>query len=94
MSAFQKLQEAGESKPYYGFAKLTLGHHEIICFRLIKNKYAQKDECKKCLLVELKDQIIFLPKHFSENINEDDITELNSDGETKYLYFGGKRENE
>lgn len=93
MSAFKKLQEANETKPYYGFSKLALGHHKIICFRLVKNKFAKKDECKKSVLIELKDQIIFLPKHFSEKINEDDIIDLNSDGEIKYLYFGGKQEN-
>lgn len=94
MSAFKKLQEASETKPYYGFSKLTLGHHEIIGFRLVKNKFAKKGECKKSVLVELLDQNIFLPKYFSENLKEDDIIDLNSDGETKYLYFGGKRENE
>lgn len=94
MNAFQKLQEAGESKPYHGFSKLTLGHHEIICFRLVKKKFAKQEDCKRSLLIELKDQIVFLPNHFSENINDDDITELNSGGETKYLYFGGKNKNE
>lgn len=93
MSALQKLQQVAETKPYNGFSKLPIGHHEIIGFRLIKNKFAKKDECKKTILVELKDQIVFLPKHFSTNIEEVDITNLNSDGEMKYLFFGGRREN-
>lgn len=94
MNAFEKLQQASETKPYYGFSNLPLGYHEIFGFRLVKNKFAKKEDCKKkSILIELKDQIIFLPKYFSENINEDDIVNLNSDGEIKYLYFGGKREN-
>lgn len=94
MSALKKLQEASETKLYYGFSKLSLGHHEIICFRLVKNKFAKsKNERKKTLLVELKDQIVYLPQYFSEKIKEDDISELNSDGVIKYLYFGGKHEN-
>lgn len=92
-NALKKLQQAGETKPYFGFSKLPMGYHEIIGFRLTKNKFAKKDECKKTILVELKEQIVFLPKYFSENIKEEDINDLNSDGETKYLFFGGKREN-
>lgn len=95
MNAFQKLQQAAEveSKPYLGFAKLEIGHYEIFGFRLVKNKFAKKDDCKKSLVVELEDQVVFLPKYFSEKIKETDIDELNSNGEKKYLFFGGKREN-
>lgn len=93
MNALQKLQQASETKPYYGFSKLAMGYHEIFSFHLVKNKFAKKDDCKKSILIELKDQIIFLPKYFSEDMKRNDIINLNSDGETKYLYFGGKREN-
>lgn len=93
MSALLKLQQVNDVKPYYGFTKLSIGHHEIVCFRLIKNKFAKKDDCKKTILVELNDQIVFLPKYFAEKIKESDIEELNADGEKKYLFFGGKREN-
>lgn len=95
MNALQKLQHsfALKTKPYYGFSKLPLGYHEIICFHSVKNKFAKKDECKKTVLIELKDQVVYLPKYFAEDITEDDVTILNSDGEIKYLYLGGKREN-
>lgn len=92
-SALSKLQQVSDVKPYYGFTKLDIGHHEILSFRLVKNKFAKKDDCKKTILVELNEQIVFLPKYFTEQIKESDIDELNADGEKKFLYFGGKREN-
>lgn len=55
MITLKKLQVACETKPYYGFSKLTLGRHEVICFRLVKNQFAKKDECEKSVLVDLKD---------------------------------------
>lgn len=93
MNALQKLQNASDTKPYNGFTKLSIGHHEIIRFRLVPNKFAKKDDVKKSILVELKEEIVFLPKYFSENIKEGDIDELNASHQKKFLFFGGKRSN-
>lgn len=92
MSAFDKLKENSESKPYNGFNKLTLGFHEIHCFRLVANKFAPKDVNEKTLLVELANEVLFLPQHFAKNFTEEDIININSDSEMKFLFFGGRRE--
>lgn len=95
MSALAKLQMIGSGKPYNGFIKLALGYHEIVRFRLIKNKYKKDDENnqdEKCMILELQEEIVFMPQYFSRNVNETDVISLNSDGVQKYLYFGGKRE--
>lgn len=90
----------GPSKPYIGFSKLQHGYFEIERFRFVKNKmYNENNEdhvqkkLKRILLVELSDQVLFLPEYFAAGLNDDDakIDELNNDGITKYLYFGGKR---
>lgn len=94
MSVLKKLQEVGESKPYYGFSSLNIGYHKILCFRVVKNKFAKKKngESGKSILVELANEVIFLPQYFMEKLNEEDIAELNSTKtETMYLYFGGRR---
>lgn len=93
MSAFAKLQSVNSAKPYYGFTKLTIGYYEIKNFKLVKNKFGQKGSNEKTLLIELDDQVLFLPRYFAENINEKDVISLNTDDETKYLHFGGQREN-
>lgn len=90
MSSFAKISKIGESKPYYGIAKLPLGFYPIESFRLVKNKYS-KDESEKSLLVELKSEVLFLPKYFSSELSEKDVENLNTDGEVKFLYFGGRR---
>lgn len=69
-----------------------LGFHEILCFRKVKNKFAAKDSSEKSIIVELPDQVIFLPKYFSQKIKDNDIKNLNSNGITTYSYFGGQRE--
>lgn len=90
----------GSSKEYNGFSKLDTGYHEIELFRLVKNKMYNennedhvKNRLKRVLLVELKDEILFLPEYFAVGLNDDDakVEELNNDGIKKYLYFGGKR---
>lgn len=40
--AFNKLQEVGSAKPYHGFTKLALGYHEIVCFRMVENKFKKQ----------------------------------------------------
>lgn len=95
MSALAKIQMIGVSKPYHGFAQLTIGYHEIVRFRLVKNKFVKKDASeseKKSILLELNDEIVFLPQYFKEILTDDDIISLNSGGENMYLYFGGRRE--
>lgn len=93
MSALQKIKSIG-NKPYNGFSKLPHGYHKIVGFKLTKNKYAADDDQgnKKSILVELKNEILFLPQYFTESISEDDINDINSSNEILYLYFGGKRE--
>lgn len=44
------------------------------------------------ILVELKKEILHLPKDFMNQLTEDDVIELNSADEIQYLYFGSKRE--
>lgn len=98
--AFDKLQEVGSQKPYHGFTKLSLGYHKIICFRIVENKFKKKEKKNngminnnRSLLVELQDEVVFLPQYFLNTLNEEDIAELSSTvGETMYLYFGGRRE--
>lgn len=102
-SAFDLLKSIGDGKPYNGFAKLKIGNYEILNFRLVNNKmYKEKKEgeeknniLKRILMVELKDQVLFLPQYFARQFNDDDekIDELNNDGIKKFLFFGGARPN-
>lgn len=97
-SAFQLISSiGGASKPYHGFANLNVGYYEIEKFRLVKNKLynpnVENPRLKRVLLVELKEEVLFLPEYFAVNFNDDDakVEELNNDGIKKYLYFNGKR---
>lgn len=100
-SALDLLKSANQPlKPYRGFAHLPHGNHEIIRFRLVKNKMYNDSpgkgfNLKRVLLVELKDEVIFLPEYYAVPFNDDDrkIEELNNDGVKKYLYFGGSNGN-
>lgn len=90
MDIVKKLQEA-KPKPYYGFAQLSLGFHEIISFRAVKNKFAKKgDKPTKTIVAELQKEILFLPQYFSESLTEEDIDNLNTCEEKVYLYFEGQ----
>lgn len=88
MNALKKMQEASPSKEYRGFNKLKIGYHQINCFRIVKTKFG------KTILVELDNEVLFLPPYFVENMGEEDIAELNLtiNDENIYLYFGGRRE--
>lgn len=91
MSALKKLEE---TKPYYGFTKLRVGFHQIKLFRTVKNKFEKKDDVKS-IMIELEDQVIFLPQYFRQKIYDLDICELNScinKNEDIFLHFGGKNE--
>lgn len=90
MSALLKLQEASDMKPYNGFSKLTRGYHKILHFRMVKNKFAKRDDCKHSIIVELENEIVFLPKYFAIDMKESDIEDLNTDGQKKFLFFGGR----
>lgn len=100
MSALSILKSRGfkDSKPYRGFASLAIGNYPITKFRWVKNKnYNEKREgsLKRVLLVELEDQVLFLPEYFARGFDDDDkkVKELNTDGVKKFLHFGGKRSN-
>lgn len=91
MNVLKKLEE---NKPYYGFTKLSIGFHRIALFRVVKNKFEKKEDVKS-ILVELEDQVIFLPQYFREKISDSDVCELNScinKNKDIYLHFGGKNE--
>lgn len=95
MNALAKLQNIKPCKPYHGFGKLKIGYHQIIFFRTVKNKFGKKNDGNgKSILVELEDEVLFLPQYFFQQINEEDIQELNTTIEKEekkiYLYFGGK----
>lgn len=98
MDLLKSATNLNEQKPYIGFAKLAIGNYEVIQFRLVKNKLynvnSAKPGLKRSLLVELKDQVLFLPEYFGKLFNDDDakVAELNK-GPKKYLYFGGSRPN-
>lgn len=84
-SALELLKSAkSNAKPYYGFDKLANGSHEIINFRLTKTKYGET------ILVELNDEVLFLPQYFKAALDSEKIEELNNDGIKKFLHFGGK----
>lgn len=97
-SAFSLLHQVGNSKPYLGFKKLNAGNHEIVKFRVVANKQYREgapESYRKSLLVELEDQVLFLPHYFFEQLQFDEkkVEELNNDGIKKYLFFGGERDN-
>lgn len=95
-SVLKKLKIVQAGKPYNGFQNLSIGYHQIQGFRMTKNRFAKKDEDANTIIVELTNEILFLPQYFSETLNEEDIDDLNSSirsgVENMYLYFGGKRE--
>lgn len=95
-SAFDLLTAFNNIKPYNGFKNLDPGYYEIERFRLVKNKMFKDDKkcrLKRVLMVELKEEVLFLPEYFAVPFNDDDakVDELNKDGIKKYLYFNGKR---
>lgn len=95
MNALKKLKEINHDKPYLGFTKLEIGFHKIIAFRSVKNKFCNKEDGsdEKSVLVELTDQVIFLPQYVARKISEKDVLELNECLEMKdeiYLKFNGK----
>lgn len=106
MSALDLLNSTSfeEGKPYYGFSKLPIGNHEILKFRVVNNKQYMpnnvKTGLKHAILIELKDQVLFLPPYFSNKFVGEDgdicvakVNELNGDMDKTFMYFGGARNN-
>lgn len=96
MNALKKLEDIKQNKPYLGFAKLSIGFHQVFNFRIVKNKFGKKtDGSNKSVLAELQNQVLFLPQCFAQTLVEEDLRELNScisAQENIYVYFGGKQE--
>lgn len=83
------------SKPYYGFADLQVGNYEIISFKFVQNKWydsEKKNSLKRILMVELSDQVLFLPAIFAKNFNDDDavLEAVNNDKIKRFLCYRGK----
>lgn len=95
MNALKKLKELS-GKQYLGFAKLTEGYHLIKAFRVVKNKFGKKSEGSgHSIMVEINDQVLFLPQYFRTILSDADVKELNSsieENEKVYLFFGGRIE--
>lgn len=96
MSVLKKLLVKKLNKPYLGFAKLAIGNHKIEGFKIVKNKYADKNEPdnKTSIMVELYEEILYLPPYFRTKLSDADVDDLNkciSENENVYLYFGGKQ---
>lgn len=69
MSAFSLLRN--NLKPYKGFSQLAIGNHEISRFKLVKNKMYNSSNpasLPRIILVELKDQVLFLPEYFAHQL--------------------------
>lgn len=96
MNVLKKLEEITPNKPYQGFAKLSLGFFKIFEFRAVKNKFGKKgDGSMRSILIELEDQVLFLPTYFNGKLSDGDISELNESikkNENIYLHFGGRDE--
>lgn len=96
MDVLKKLENVRPNKPYHGFNKLSHGFHQIETFRVVKNKFGKKnDGSNKSILIELSNEVLFLPQYFWGKLTEEDLKSLNSSiesGEHVYIYFGGKHE--
>lgn len=86
MNVLKKLNQIESDKPYHGLPKLQLGYHEIFHFRESHGKYGRG------VIVELRNEIIFLPQHLAERLDDKDIDELNNFYEAIFLFFGGFNE--
>lgn len=88
-----KFQES--CKPYIGFDKLNIGYYKIEKFRLVNNQYfdCRKPDSgpEKTLLVELEDQVLFMPSAISKLFagKEEKIDELNKSDRQLFLFYGG-----
>lgn len=96
MDVLKKLEDTKPNKPYNGFTKLSIGIHQIMGVRFVKNKFGKKgDGSSKSILVELEDEVLFLPQYFTQKLSKEDVHDLNSSiqsNENVYIFFGGKNE--
>lgn len=71
--------EFESTKPYRGFKNLAQGRHKIIKFELVKNRFSSDGEgqpsasARFCVMIELQDEVLFLPTHLAKKINNDPI---------------------
>lgn len=83
-----------EPKPYYGFTNLEIGNYEIFDFKFVKNRFAVNDPNvpPRIVLVELADQVLFLPTYITIKFDDDDtlLEAINNDGIRRFLCFKGK----
>lgn len=57
------LEQLDQVEPYNGFVKLAIGYHSIERFREVKNRFVKKEGAPgKTILVELKNEVVFLPQ--------------------------------
>lgn len=97
MSVLKKCLLKKLNKPYFGFGKLAIGNHKIEGFKVVKNKYAKKnkvDNNSTSIMVELYEEILYLPPYFRTKLSDADVDDLNkciSENENVYLHFGGKQ---
>lgn len=82
--------------PYRGFANLPIGNYRIEQFKFVRNKFQKHEDPEsppRILMVELAEEIVFLPAYFAKNFNDDDelVRNINNDGVTRFLCFGGSR---
>lgn len=80
------------NKPYYGFKQLAEGYHEIVAFKLVKNKYhkTERGAESRALMVELVDQVLFLPQWMSRDFikHPKKVDKLNNDGKMLLCFNG------
>lgn len=84
MNALKKLKSINIEKPYHGLPNLTPGYHEVYAFRESTGRYGRG------IIVELKNEIIFLPQFMVEKLDQEDVRELNDSNERLFLFFGGR----
>lgn len=55
-------------KPYKGFKNLSRGVYKIFKFKMVKNKFIKDggDSSKFSVMVELENQVLFLPQHLAK----------------------------
>lgn len=87
------------TKPCNSIKNLVEGSYEIIKFRLVCNNFYSPDRensPRRVILVELQNQVTFLPQYMATNFRDDDqlVDELNNDGKKRFLCIDGHRPDE
>lgn len=86
-------------KPYYGFSTLPHGNYKIEKIKVVSNKHYKANDRRsfqQSLMVEIADQVLFLPNYFTASFVGEDglvvdekIAEVNASN--LFMYFGGAR---